>query len=771
MRETGCSVLEFAASLESGRGYEGQITGRTVIPARPARYADLERPLSPAIQAVLDALGIRQLYSHQAQAIDRIRRGSNVAVVTSTASGKTLCYNIPVMERLLESRGSRAVYIFPTKALAQDQLRRLRELDIAQELTFDTYDGDTKPERRRDVRRHAHVVLTNPDMLHVGILPNHTGWAEFFGRLRFVVLDEIHVYRGVFGSHTANVLRRLRRVARHYGARPQFICCSATIANPRELAENLVGEPFEVVDDDGSPRGNRLFLVWNPPMVEREPDPTGRASSIRRSAYGEASRLITSMVRQRIRSIAFVRARKIAELLLRRCRSSLRGTPKLAGALMPYRGGYLPEERREIERQLFEGRLLGVCSTTALEVGVDIGGLDATVMVGYPGSIAATWQQAGRSGRSGRDSLAVLVALPGALDQFIAQNPDYLFHAPTERAVIDPGNRFILAGHLLCAAHELPLMQEEEALFGAGARELLEALQAHRYVALRDRWFYTGDGEPAPEISIRSAAGPGYEIVDDRRGRVLGTVDAQAAFYHVHPGAVYLHLGETYQVRHLDLDRRRAYVEPAKGDYYTEPQWVNDVLVGEELTRRSLGGATVHYGELVVCTKMVSYRRISESTGALLGTEPLDLPERRYETCGIWITMGPGIAREHGSDATAFLGGLHAIEHSLISMAPLFAMCEPLDLAGASQLGSEGQPAVFIHDAYPGGVGIAEALYDRAEALMDAAHGTIAGCPCTAGCPSCVQSPFCGSNNQPMDKAVARAILGALLESSGRAPV
>lgn len=772
MREPEQSVLGFAASLERGRGYQDQIAGRTVIPARQARYADLERPLSPAIQAVLDALGIGRLYVHQAAAIDRVRSGANVAVVTSTASGKTLCYNIPVMERLLESRGSRALYIFPTKALAQDQLRRLRELDIAEELTFDTYDGDTKPERRRDVRRHAHVVLTNPDMLHIGILPNHTGWAEFFGRLRFVVLDEIHMYRGVFGSHTANVLRRLRRVAGHYGAHPQFVCCSATIANPAELAEGLVGEPFEVIDDDGSPSGSKLFLVWNPPLLEREPDPSGQAAPRRRSAYGEASQLITGMVRQRIRSIAFVRARKIAELLLRRCRGSLKGAPKLAEALMPYRGGYLPEERREIERRLFDGSLLSVCSTTALEVGVDIGGLDATVMVGYPGSIAATWQQAGRSGRSGRDSLAVLVTLPSALDQFIAQNPEYLFGSPTERAVVDPANRFILAGHLLCAAHELPLMQEEEALFGPGARELLEALQAHRYVTLRDRWFYTGFGEPAPEISIRSAAGPGYEIVDDRRGQVLGTVDAQTAFYHVHPGAVYLHLGDTYQVRRLDLDKRRAHVEPMKGEYYTEPQWTNDVLVGEELAQRSFEGATVHFGELVVSTKMVSYCRISESTGALLGTEVLDLPERRYETCGMWVTVGEELAREHGADETALLGGLHAIEHSLIAMAPLFAMCEPLDLAGASQLGSgaEGQAAVFVHDAYPGGVGMAEALYDRAEELLEAARANIAGCPCATGCPGCVQSPFCGSNNQPMDKAVARAMLEAMLRSGGQEP-
>ena len=757
-------VSSFLDGLVSAHDYEGQIVARKTLPARPADYAEPAAPFSSAILRVLATQGIDRLYTHQAEAIDRARRGENVVVVTSTASGKTLCYNIPVMEQLLACPRDRALYVFPTKALAQDQLRKLRELDVESLLTFETYDGDTKPSRRRDIRRHSHVILTNPDMLHVGILPNHAAWAEFFTRLRYIVVDEVHSYRGVFGCHAANVFRRLRRIAAHYGANPTFVACSATIANPLPLVESLVGVPFSLVDNDGSPKSRKHFVVWNPPLLERSTP----GDATRRSAYRETAALLAELIRLGIRTIVFVRARKIAELVLRRCRNAL--PDEFTGredVLMPYRGGYLPEERREIERRLFNGELLGVCSTTALEVGVDIGGLDACIMAGYPGSIASLWQQAGRAGRSGEESLAVLVALGSALDQYLARNPDYLFSAPSEQATVDPENRYILAGHLLCAANELPLDDSEAELFGGTMAELLAALSEHQYVAKRGQWFYTGGIDPAPEVSIRSAEGQAYDIVQERTDAVLGNVDSKTAFYHVHEGAIYLHLGETYRVQRLDIANRRAYVVPVTVDYYTEPQSVSEVSVGEELAQRPFGSGVwrVCYGEVCAETRVISYRRLHESSGAPLEVSPLDLPPQSYETCGFWIPVPPEAVRQAEGRGYNVFGAMHGIEHAMIAMLPLYAMCEALDLAGASQIGHRdtGLSTIFVYDAYPGGVGICERAFERLEDVIAAALSVLRQCPCESGCPACVQSPFCGSNNQPMDKRGAAALLASML--------
>jgi len=554
-------------------GYGGQIAHVERIEARPAQYADLQVRLHETVQAILDGLGIEQLYTHQAEAIEAALGGENVVVVSGTASGKTLCYVVPIAQKLYERPTSRALLIYPTKALAQDQLRKLADFGAGRAFQAATYDGDTPVSRRRSIKRDAQVVLTNPDMLHIGILPYHHTWAEFLRNLDFIVIDEVHTYRGVFGSHTANVMRRLRRIIAKYGANPQFVACSATIGNAQELFEELTGLPVKVVSNDGAPRGRRFFVLWNPPELERR---AGR----RRSANLEAAELMCRLVRRGVRCIVFVLARRVAELILRYAREQLAKEGDLAERIMAYRGGYLPKERREIERKLFDGELLGVVSTTALEVGVDIGGLDAAILTGYPGSISSTWQQIGRAGRGQEDSLAALVALPGGVHRYLLEHPQYLLETESERALIDPHNRYILAEHLLCAAYEMPLEDQDAELFGDKMEEILEVLGDPScredsdlpYVAKRNRWYWVdADIYPAAEINLRSTSGRAYEIVLDHRGKFerLGTVDADSAFRIVHEGAVYLHAGESYLVKRLDLEERTAYVRPTKAQYYT----------------------------------------------------------------------------------------------------------------------------------------------------------------------------------------------------------
>ncbi len=503
-------VSDLLEAIRSSRDYAGQIAHVRELPKREGRYGDLQAELSEKMQAVLGELGIARLYTHQTEAVNLALAGENVVIVAATASGKTLCYTIPIAEAIYERGTSRAFLIFPTKALAQDQLRKLEQFGAGTAFAAGCYDGDTPQSDRRRMRRESQVILTNPDMLHIGILPYHQNWAELFRNLRYVVLDEMHVYRGVFGSHTANVLRRLRRIARHYGADPQFICCSATIGNPRELAERLLGVPAKLVDDDGAPQGAKHFVLWNPPLM-------AQPGEGRRSPNMEAARLMATLVRRGVRSITFTIARQVAELILRYAREALkRDKGALGKRIASYRAGYLPKERREIERQLFEGDLLGVTTTTALELGIDVGSLEAAILTGYPGSIASTWQQAGRAGRTQADSLAILVALNGAVDQYIMRTPDYLFQTASEQGIVDPHNKYILAGHLLCAAYELPLQKTEVELFGQQMEDILEILAEARYVVGRQtKWYWIGDGYPAAQISIRSGSGEAYDIVDE----------------------------------------------------------------------------------------------------------------------------------------------------------------------------------------------------------------------------------------------------------------
>lgn len=747
-------LTEFLSELQQSPDYAGQVQHVREIPAREAAFGDLTHELHPSVQGILEALGISRLWSHQAKAIDAVLAGRHVAVVSSTASGKTLCYTVPLAQSLYERPTSRALLVYPTKALAQDQLRKLADFGAGTHFVADTYDGDTPTARRRRIKRETQVVLTNPDMLHVGILPYHHTWAEFFRNLRYVVLDEVHMYRGVFGSHAANVVRRLRRVAAHYGSYPQFVCCSATIGNPRELCETLTGLPFELVAEDGSPQGRRFLVLWNPPRLEKK---TGR----RRSTNLEAADLVVRLMRQSVRSICFTLARRQAELILTYVRKALTGS-SLVEKVMAYRGGYLPGERREIERRLFEGELLAVTSTTALEVGVDIGGLDAAILAGYPGSVASTWQQAGRAGRGRQDALAVLMGMVGGIHQYLMQHPDYLLERSSEKAIIDPYNRFILAGHLLCAAYELALREEETELFGPQMEEILGILGEHGYVTKRSAWYWVApDVYPAGEISIRSASGAGFDIVLRGKGEqraLLGTVDAASALSIVHEGAVYLHAGETYLVEELDLEGRVAYVRPARVDYYTVPMVASEVRSGEaQVSRRCPTGTEFCLGEMDVRSAVIGYTRRRQITEQELGRFELELPASSYETVGLWIKPCPEdltMLQENGHD---LLGSLHALEHAMIQLLPLFALCDPHDVGGVShsQHPDVGGPAVFLYDGYPGGVGICESAFERVEELLRATAETISTCPCEDGCPSCVQAPDCGDGNQPLDKAGA----------------
>jgi len=756
-------VRDFVKHLKQQGFYKGQIAHTQHIPPRRARYGRLDRPLPPLLQDSLKRAGAEKLYTHQAQAINAARAGQNVVVATSTASGKTLCYNVPVLEAIINDWRSRALYLFPTKALAQDQLRSLQELTrpSLREVKFGTYDGDTPQSTRSRRRKEAAIILTNPDMLHLGILPNHTLWAHFFANLKYVVIDEAHVYRGVFGSQVACVLRRLRRICDFYGSNPQFICCSATIANPGEHVERLVGVSTLVVDEDGSPSGAKDFVLWNPPFLDR-------AKTSRRSANSEATDLFVEMARQRMRNITFTKARKVAELILLYARGILKeGEPDLVPLIRSYRAGYLPEERRQIERELFSGKLLGVTATSALELGVDVGSLDATVLVGYPGTIASTWQQAGRAGRGVRESLSVLIGLDGPLDQYFMRHPEAIFGQGHEHALIAPDNVYILEKHLPCAAHELPLTSDNELLFGPGFVEAMISLERKGILDYRgERWYNVGWGYPAQEVNLRSISGSRFALLDESQSyQTLEEIEASSALYCVHPGAIYLHQGESYLVTDLDLQAQVAYLRPVDVDYYTQPRELNDVSIVRSFQHKQFPTTAAFFGQVRVTQQVIGYARKQQFSEAVLSVEYLDLPPQSYETKALWFEVPPELARHLSDRGLHFHGGLHALEHAAIGILPLFAMCDRLDIGGLSTPNhpDTGRSQIFIYDAFPGGVGIAEKGFEILEELWRATLSAIEECPCEAGCPSCIQSPKCGNNNEPLDKEAAVVILRGLL--------
>jgi len=722
------------------------------LAARRAIHADLDHPLSEQLRDRLAGLGVGRLYRHQTRAIESIQAGNNTVIVAGTASGKSLCYQIPIVESLLTDNSATALLLYPTKALAQDQLRSIHKLSVPA-MVEATYDGDTDSDQRSWVRKHANVVLTNPDMLHIGILPHHGMWGSFLSRLRLVVVDEMHMMRGVFGSHVSLVLRRLRRLAAHYGAHPTFAFTSATIGNPGDLAENLTGLPATVIDEDTSPSGDKTYVLWNPPLVE---DGDGR----RVSALGEATDVFLDLIQRDLHTIAFTRSRKGTELMYRWARERLQ--PAVAESIAAYRGGYLPRERREIEAALFAGNLRGVVTTNALELGINVGSLDAAVLTTYPGTIASFRQQTGRAGRTVDESLAVLVGGQDALDQYFMNHPEELFERPPEAAVINPSNPEILKAHIGCAAYELPLTPDDRQFLGDDLEEQgAEMVQADRLRVRDGKLYWANRCSPAPEVGIRTAGGGPYNIVDNTTGKLLGTLDEGAAFMQAHAGAVYLHQGETFLVEKLDLAGREARVVPARVGYYTQPKEEKWIGLKEITARTRLGRFQMTHGRVEVESTVIAYQRKEIRTRQILGYETLDLPPRRYETQAFWFEVPETLIEAAGIGAVDLPGVLHAAEHAAIGMLPLFAICDRWDIGGLSTpMHPEIGGAVwFIYDGYPGGAGIAPVGYDHGRRLLTATMEAIRQCPCEAGCPSCVQSPKCGNFNDPLDKTGAVKLL------------
>ena len=760
-------VAAFLRDLQALPGYGGQIAHVRSIPEREPAYGELREPLSAPLSSALRRAGIESLYSHQAEAVDAVRAGHNVIVSTPSASGKSLCYNLPVLDALTKDRSARALLLFPTKALARDQSRGISALTPSGgRIRHDVFDGDTPVPERARIRRGSRLVITNPDMLHRGILPNHQAWHELLTRLRFVVVDEAHAYRGVFGSHVANVLRRLRRLCKRFGAEPQFIMCSATLANPGEHAERLAGVPFRVIDDDGAPFGGKDFVLWNPPM-------TDAANGRRRSTTDEAALLLTELMLRKVRTLAFVRSRQAAELLTIRARARLRALePGLVGQIVPYRGSYLPEDRRRIERDLFEGRLMALAATSAMELGIDVGDLDATVLTGYPGSVASTWQQAGRSGRRGDRALSMLVAQDNPLDQYLMRHPDSFFEQANESARISSENPYVLKPQLLCAAYEAPLIDDDAELFGPDLPALAAELESDGFLQMRrGRWHLAAAVEyPAGDVDIRSGSGGFFMLVDDQSGAVLETVDEATAYTQLYPGAVYLHQAEDYLVAELDLETRTAYAGPADVPYYTQARHLTETRVLNVYSSKPVGSSTIHLGEISVSTTVIAFRRRSRTTHEALGEQPVDLPTQSYDTVALWLDFPADTLAAIRAERGDLAGGLHAMEHAAIGLLPLFALCDRNDIGGLSTPlhPDTGRPQVFIHDGHPGGVGIAEHGYEVIEELCKATMSAIVECPCESGCPGCVHSPKCGNNNHPLDKAVAVRLLRDILYGPSR---
>jgi len=731
-----------------------EIAYRGVEASRKAREEALPDDLDPRVASALLANGVTALYRHQAEAWESARRGENVVVTTGTASGKSLAFNLPVLDAVARDPKTRALYLYPTKALAQDQARGLAELGL-KGLKPAIYDGDTPAERRWQIRKWSNLILTNPDMLHIGVLPHHDRWGDVLHNLRYVVVDEAHVYRGVFGSHVANVLRRLRRLARVYESEPQFLLASATIANAGELAQSLVGEPATIVDRDTSPSAEREVVIWNPPLLDPE-------LGLRASPLGDASRLLSQLTSRGLRTICFAKSRKAAELIHRF--TVERVDAATAKRLAPYRAGYTAEQRREIERRLVEGELLGVTATDALELGIDIGLLDCAISVGFPGTVASLRQQWGRAGRRAR-GLAVLVASEDALDQFFAREPDALLSRRVEAALLDHTNHRILDPHVLSAAFEAPLDEGDVETLGSEALRRAAVLPELEHTPAGYVW--KGRDYPAARISLRSGDGEAFTVVDGETGSLLGLVERERAYSTVHEGAVYLHLGEQYLVEALDHDGRVAVVRPASVDWYTQVKQETETTIEEAERVDARLGVDLHFGRVSVSEQVVGYARKTVRDSSTIDVVPMLMPETTFETEAVWFSPLPehleGIER-----MPELLGTLHAAEHSLIALLPLWAMCDRWDIGGLSTNFhyQTGAPTIFVYDGHSGGVGITARGFDRFEDWTADTARLLQHCPCTSGCPSCVQSPKCGNLNEPLDKAGARTLLERMLASS-----
>jgi DEAD/DEAH box helicase domain-containing protein len=781
------------------------LTAVRYFPARDARFAAFPAWLDPRLTKMLEARGIAELYTHQAAVLDQVHAGKNVVVVTPTASGKTFCYTLPVLDTVLKERGARSIFLYPTKALARDQMEELNKMigemgeDGAGLKSF-VYDGDTPQDARRAIRTQAQVVLTNPDMLHAGILPHHTKWAKLFQNLKYVVLDELHTYRGVFGSHLCNVLRRLKRVAAFYGANPQFICTSATIANPGDLARRLLEADVELVADNGAPAGEKFFLFYNPPVVNQQ-------LGIRRSYVSETRQVALNFLARGLQTIVFANSRLITEILVTYLKDACEKTPharfRRGGSPAPniegpggidvwqeqggwtpdmvrgYRGGYLPEERRTIEKALREGFVRVVVATNALELGIDIGSLDVALLAGYPGTIASTWQRAGRAGRRSGTAAAVLIASSSPLDQFIIQNPDYFFGQSPEHAYIQPDNPEIMINHLKCGAFEIPL-RDGEAFGGANMPELCQFLAdtgfLHRSGAPpNSTWHWTNEAYPADAVSLRAVSSDNFVIIDTTdAATVIGEVDFPSALTTLHEKAIYLHEGRQHHVERFDYDQRKAYVKRVDVDYFTDAISNTRVTPLEEFAREPLtGGVDRVHGEIRVNTQVVGFKKIKFYTLENIGAGDLQMPEQQMHTTAYWLALGaefmaalhpPG----HSDDGTPYTAaerhsGVLALAAGLRGMATLLLMCDRRDIAWAvrDELSPAFAPDIFLFDAYPGGIGLSEPLFHLHHRLLEQTQKLIEGCQCEAGCPSCVGAP---GNSGERGKEVALAILAALRE-------
>ncbi|MFZ1128248.1 DEAD/DEAH box helicase [Methanoregula sp.] len=752
------AVADVVRLLGTNPVYRSRVTCHQVSDPEPARYGALDEALPGALSDYLAHSGIR-LYSHQCEAINGLRAGKNVIITTPTASGKTLAFNIPVFASLAADPGARALYLYPTKALSNDQYATIRAMETFTGIPAKPaiYDGDTPQSKRAAIRENARIVISNPHELH-HVLSWHAKWSPFFSNLKFVVIDEAHRYRGVFGSQIALLIRRLLRIARSYGSDPQFVLSTATLANPEEFAGRLVGRPFTLVDTDGSPHGTRHFVLYNPFY-----DGIGE-----RSAHQETKDLLLSCVKGDLQTLCFTGSRKMAELVTIWTREDARRTSaRLAQGISAYRAGYLPEERRTIERQLKSGEVRGVVSTNALELGIDIGSLDAVIIDGYPGTMMSARQQAGRAGRKGGESLAVLVAQANPLDQYFMHHPDAFFSRSHEHAIIDTGNPYIVSGHMLCAAAELPLREEADAgFFGESFAPLLAGLAKSGLVKKTPRgWVYAGRGRAADAVRLDGMAAESFRIMC--HGRMLETMDRAQAYREAHKGAIMLHQGETYLVNEMDLETHAVRVSETDVDYYTQPLKEVDLRVIETLATRAVNGVKCAFGDVEVTEQYTAYKIKRGDT--ILSVEPLSLPPLTFRTKAFWLVLPDTLAAAVSAGGLDLAGGLHGAEHALIALMPLHVMCDRWDIGGLStpSFGENGEPTIFVYDGYEGGIGLAEKAFTLLPALFLSAYELVRDCPCRKGCPSCIYSPKCGNDNVPLDKEATVKILCDLCTDPG----
>ena len=734
---------------------DGRILQTVNETGRAGESVQLPEQIEPALAKALKTAGIESLYSHQAEAFAAARDGG-VVVTTATASGKSLAFNLPVLDSIARDEKCRALYLYPTKALAQDQARALSALDPPN-LRYAIYDGDTPRDERPAIRRRSNLVLSNPDMLHIGILPHHRSWGDFFANLRWVVIDEAHTYRGVFGSNVANVIRRLRRIAAAYGSEPRFILATATIANPGELAERLVGSPLQLVDQDGAPRSKREIDVWNPPLVNP-------ATGARRSSLAEAADLFADLIAQEVRTICFLKSRRGIELIRKFAaeRLTAKGRPELARRVAPYRAGYTPAQRRKIESDLVSGELLGVVSTSALELGIDIGELDAAICVTFPGTVATLKQMWGRAGRR-RDGLAVYIAGQDGLDQYFCRHPEEFLERPVEAAILDHRSPEIAAQHMVAAAFELPLSPEDERWFGDGFGAAAKALTSSGELRSAGGGLVPKrPGFAAAAIPLRSSSAENVAVIDRESGEVIGTVEFGRAFTTVHPGAVYMHLGRSWEVEQLDLHQGQAIVRAFDDEWYTRPKTDTEIFIDAVSRTREVAGVELSFGEVSVTDRVTGYQRILTADQEAIDLIDLELPDQEFRTRGLFYTVPDGLTGH--LPLNHLLGALHATEHLQIAVLPLIAMCDRWDIGGLSTNvhAQTGRPTIFIYDGHPGGIGITRRGFDCFEHLVRDAGGLVGECPCEAGCPSCVQSPKCGNLNDHLYKQGAIDLLEAM---------